>query len=187
MQIIRPECDEGVEAEQHGRCSRNRLVRPLTLGLDAEVAADFGEVTSRLLRPGKSQPWGSITPRRRPSRHHCLSSSNSWGDSIAFRSLRPSPCSTRISMRVLSISPILRATTSETRTLHSPLLSAPPREPLARSALHRRRSRAQPCVSVLAPPRVAARLLRRSTRSEACELGGPGRAAATGPAGPASR
>ena len=67
------------------------------------------------LRPGNSQPWGSITPRRLPSRHHSRSSSSSCGDSIALRSLRPLPCSTRISMRVLSMSPTLSAATSDTR------------------------------------------------------------------------
>ena len=65
--------------------------------------------------PGNNQPWGSMTPRRLPSRHQSRSSSNSCGDSMALRSLRPLPCSTRISIRVLSMSPILRAATSDTR------------------------------------------------------------------------
>jgi len=62
MQIIRPECDEGVEAEQHGRCSRNRLVRPLTLGLDAEVAADFGE--GDLEGPASDEPGQDVCRAR---------------------------------------------------------------------------------------------------------------------------
>ena len=57
-----------------------------------------------------------MTPRRLPSRHHSRSSSNSCGDSfMALRSLRPLPGSTRISMRVLSMSPTLRVATSDTR------------------------------------------------------------------------
>ena len=47
--------------------------------------------------------------------HHSRSSSNSCGDSMALRSLRPLPCSTWISMRVLSMSPTLRVATSDTR------------------------------------------------------------------------
>src|SRR5215472_11742653 len=34
------------------------------------------------LRPGNSQPRGSSTPSRRPSRHHARSSSSSCGDSM---------------------------------------------------------------------------------------------------------
>ena len=59
----------------------------------------------RGFRPGNNQPWGSMTPRRLPSRHRSRSRDNSCGDSMALRSLRPLPCSTRISMRVLSTSP----------------------------------------------------------------------------------
>jgi len=56
------------------------------------IDPSVGKKTPRqLLRPGNNQPWGSITPRRRPSRHHCRSNSSSWGDSIALRSLRPLP------------------------------------------------------------------------------------------------
>jgi hypothetical protein len=73
------------------------------------------EVGSREFRRGNSQPCGSMTPRRLPSRHQSRSSSNSCGDSMALRSLRLLPCSTRISMRVLSMSPILRAAISDTR------------------------------------------------------------------------
>ena len=105
-----------------------------------------------------------------PSRHHCRSNSSSCGDSIALRSLRPLPCSTRISMRVLSMSSILSAATSETR-----------------AARHRRQSRARPCTSGPAPLRAAARPPRRSARSAACGDYAPGRGAATGPAGRASR
>jgi len=43
MQIISPERDESEEAEQHGRCSRNRLIGPLTLRLNAEMPSDFSE------------------------------------------------------------------------------------------------------------------------------------------------
>lgn len=59
------------------------------------------------LRPGNSQPRGSNTPRRRPSRHQLRSSSSNCGDSMAWRSLRPLPCSTRSSMRSESTSPTL--------------------------------------------------------------------------------
>src|SRR6202022_3578229 len=52
----------------------------------------------------------------RPSTHQSRSSSSSCGDSMASRSLRPLPCSTRNSMRSESISPTLSATTSETRS-----------------------------------------------------------------------
>ena len=58
---------------------------------------------------------GSMTPHRLPSCHHSRSSASSWGESMALRSLRPLPCSTRISMRVLSMSSTLRLATSETR------------------------------------------------------------------------
>ena len=68
------------------------------------------------LRPGNSQPPGSSRLRRRPSRHQTRSSSSSCGDSIAWRSWPPLPRSTRSSMRLESISPTLRATTSETRS-----------------------------------------------------------------------
>lgn len=49
-----------------------------------------------------------------PSRHHSRSSSRSWGESMALRSLRPLPSSMRISMRLLSISSALRCATSDT-------------------------------------------------------------------------
>ena len=52
----------------------------------------------------------------RPSRHQARSSLSSCGDSMAWRSLRPLPCSTRSSMRSESTSPALSATTSETRS-----------------------------------------------------------------------
>src|SRR3954471_16656296 len=68
------------------------------------------------LRPGNSQPPGNSAPRRRPSRHQARSSSSSCGDSMAFRSLRPLPRSTRSSMRSESTSPTLSVTTSETRS-----------------------------------------------------------------------
>src|SRR5271169_4305085 len=56
------------------------------------------------LRPGNSQPRGSNTPRRRPSRHQARNSSSSCGDSMAWRSLRPLPRSIRSSMRSESTS-----------------------------------------------------------------------------------
>src|SRR5499427_5550391 len=68
------------------------------------------------LKPGNSQPPGSSRLRRRPSRHQTRSSLSSCGDSIAWRSLRPLPRSTRSSMRLESISPTLSTTTSETRS-----------------------------------------------------------------------
>src|SRR3954467_2671197 len=54
-----------------------------------------------------------MTLRRLPSRHQSRSRSSNCGDSIALRSLRPLPCSMRISMRVLSMSPRLSAVTSD--------------------------------------------------------------------------
>jgi hypothetical protein len=57
--------------------------------------------------PGKSHPPGSITPCCRPCRHHARSSDSRSGDSMAWRERPPLPRSTRISMRVLSMSPTL--------------------------------------------------------------------------------
>ena len=67
-------------------------------------------------RPAGKQPaFGSIIPCRCPSRHQARRSASSCGESMAWRSLRPLPCSTRSIIRVLSTSPTLSATTSETR------------------------------------------------------------------------
>lgn len=40
---MRPHRDEREQAKRGGRCSGNRRIRPLALGLDAGVAPDFGE------------------------------------------------------------------------------------------------------------------------------------------------
>jgi hypothetical protein len=48
-------------------------------------------------------------------RHQSRSSSNNRGDSMAWRSLRPLPCSTRIIMRFESTSQTFSATTSMAR------------------------------------------------------------------------
>src|SRR4051812_2889003 len=99
------------------RVGRHALLDPATSAASWTARLSWRvDSGSRQLRPGNSQPSGSMTPRRLPSRHHCRSSARSWGDSMALRSLRPLPCSTRISMRVLSMSPTLRATTSDTRS-----------------------------------------------------------------------
>src|SRR5216684_3596383 len=60
-------------------------------------------------RPGNSQTAG------RAIRYQSRSNSNSRGESIAKRSLRPLPCSMRSSMRSESMSDTFSATTSETR------------------------------------------------------------------------
>src|SRR6266571_5259769 len=59
--------------------------------------------------PGNSQTAG------RAMRYQSRSSSNSFGESIAKRSLRPLPCSIRSSRRSESTSDTFSATTSETR------------------------------------------------------------------------
>ena len=128
------------------------------------------ETGSRELRPGNSQPWGSMTPRRLPSRHQSRSSSSSCGDSIALRSLRPLPCSTRISMRVLSMSPTLRV--GHLRHAQPGAIGGAERGLVLRP---RRRLEQPP------------NLLDAEHRSAACGDGGPGRSGATGPAGRASR
>ena len=72
----------------------------------------IGPASSRLLEGIRPQPASSprLTrnePADRSSSdcsHHALSSSSSWGESMAYRSLRPLPCSTRISIRFESIS-----------------------------------------------------------------------------------
>ena len=67
--------------------------------------------------------WGAFTCSAQNSqlcdrhwRHHARSSSSNCGDSIAWRSRRPLPISTRISMRLLSISPTRSMTTSPPRS-----------------------------------------------------------------------
>src|SRR6202022_1938111 len=47
--------------------------------------------------------------------YQARNSSSRCGDNITLRSLRPLPCSTRMTMRLLSISPILSETTSAAR------------------------------------------------------------------------
>src|SRR5207245_1498078 len=49
-------------------------------------------------RPGNSQPCG------RAAFHHSRNRSSRSGDSMTLRSLRPLPCSTRMTMRLLSMS-----------------------------------------------------------------------------------
>lgn len=60
---------------------------------------------------------GSMTLRRLLSRRHIGSGSSSRDERMSFRSLRPLPCSMRISMRVLAMSSTLRGATSDTRSL----------------------------------------------------------------------
>jgi hypothetical protein len=61
---------------------------------------------------GQHMDQGAADELVSSQRHHLISA----GESIALRSLRPLPCSTRISMRVLSMSQTLSETTSETRS-----------------------------------------------------------------------
>src|SRR5439155_18134851 len=56
-----------------------------------------------------SQPWG------RPTLHQTRSRSRRCCDSITYRSLRPLPCSTRMTMRALSMSETLSEMISEAR------------------------------------------------------------------------
>jgi len=60
-------------------------------------------------RPGNSQAFG------RAMRHQSRKSSSNTGESIAWRSLRPLPCSIRSSMRCESMSDTFSAATSDTR------------------------------------------------------------------------
>ena len=68
------------------------------------------------LRPGNSQPLGNILPCAWATRHHARSRSSSTGESMAQRSLRPLPCSTRSVMRSPSTSVTFSATTSLARS-----------------------------------------------------------------------
>src|SRR6266446_2205714 len=61
--------------------------------------------------PGKQPALG---PRRLPF-HQARRRSSRYGDSITYRSLRPLPCSTRMTIRVLSMSSILSEMISEAR------------------------------------------------------------------------
>ena len=58
-------------------------------------------------RPGNSQPLD------RHCSHHAPGNSRTWGDSMAYRSLRPLPTSTRISMRWEAMSPTRSMTTAQ--------------------------------------------------------------------------
>jgi hypothetical protein len=60
-------------------------------------------------RPGNSQPCG------RAAFHHVRSRSSRLGDSMTLRSLPPLPCSTRMIIRLLSMSEILSEITSVAR------------------------------------------------------------------------
>src|SRR5918994_7463351 len=54
VQFVGPECDQGEQAKQDRRGAVYGHVRPLPLGLDAEVAADLGECD--LDRPTTNEP-----------------------------------------------------------------------------------------------------------------------------------
>src|SRR5918995_4755784 len=54
VQFVGPECDQGEQAEEDRRGAVDGHVRPLPLGLDAEVAADLGECD--LDRPATNEP-----------------------------------------------------------------------------------------------------------------------------------
>ena len=72
------------------RVRRHPLADPggLGRGMDGAVQLAGGDRRRPGCGPGNSQPCGSITPRRLPSRHQARSSSSSCGDSMAWRSLR---------------------------------------------------------------------------------------------------
>ena len=84
-------------------------------GVDSAVELTGRQRLDRVAA-GKQPASRQQQPRRRPSRHQARSSSSSCGDSMAWRSFRPLPRSTRSSMRSESTSPTLSATTSETRS-----------------------------------------------------------------------
>src|SRR3954449_5096519 len=56
--LMSPERDEGEQAEQGGGGAGDGLIGPLTLGLDAEVAADLGE--GDLHAPAANEPAQDI-------------------------------------------------------------------------------------------------------------------------------
>src|SRR5215467_64584 len=87
------------------------------LGNDASSAAMWQTRLSWRVVIGliRSRP-GNIHTGGRAMRHQSRNSSNSCGDSMAKRSLRPLPCSTRSIMRLESMSESYSATTSMARS-----------------------------------------------------------------------
>ena len=69
------------------RVRRHAFLDPGGFGSSMDARLSWRvESGSTGLRPGNSQPRGSNTPRRRPSRHQARSISSSCGDSMACRS-----------------------------------------------------------------------------------------------------
>ena len=60
--VVRPESDDGEQAEQGRRGAKDRLVGPLTLGLDAERGADFRDGDLDL--PATDEPGEDVTGTR---------------------------------------------------------------------------------------------------------------------------
>ena len=71
--------------------------------------------SGRRPKAAKERTRGNSQTAGRAMRYQSRSNSNSRGESIAKRSLRPLPCSMRSSMRSESMSDTFSATTSETR------------------------------------------------------------------------
>ena len=85
--------------------------------------ADLGHVGRRMAGArelARRHGCDRIVARKQPAlgraiRYQSRNSSSSTGESIAWRSLRPLPCSTRSIMRSESMSDTFRDTTSDTR------------------------------------------------------------------------
>src|SRR4029077_15761241 len=90
---------------------RNSLLdrRPICSGMNGAIELPRRQRQQRITAREHSQTVG------RAMRYQSRSNSNSRGESIAKRSLRPLPCSMRSSMRSESMSDTFSATTSETR------------------------------------------------------------------------
>ena len=108
--------------EQVGREAVAQRVRPDPLGdlrrlrrLDHDAMKLPGADRPGACCPGNSQPSRCSTPCCRPAFHHSRRRVSKSAASMALRSRPPLPCSTRISMRLLSISATLSPLTSDTR------------------------------------------------------------------------
>ena len=75
--------------------------------------ASYYQLTQQLLHQLDDIDQGFSQAQGLPMRHHSRRISSSMGESMAWRSLRPLPCSTRSTMRALSMSDTFSDTTSE--------------------------------------------------------------------------
>ena len=102
--------------QQMGRKAVPQRMRRHLLG-------DLGQVCGRMagaVELARRYRLQRMAARKQPAagcamRHQSRRRSSTQGDSIAYRSLRPLPCSMRISMRSLSMSDTFSDTTSEAR------------------------------------------------------------------------